>query len=144
LAAIPERTREVALVVAGTVVAVWAAVLLAVVGAFLTPLRIGSVLVPVSLVLGVGGNFAIMWFAHRVTLNRYLGVLPGLIWVALTFIASGSTAERDLVLYQGNWVAIVYLFSGCATVGVVGYRMFVTHPPATKNTSTWDRPRGTR
>jgi hypothetical protein len=110
--------------VAGAVVSIWAALLLAVAGAFLTPLRIGAVLVPVSLVLGIGGNLAIMWFARRVTANRFLGVLPGLVWLALTFIASGSTKERDLVLYQGNWVAIAYLFGGSATVAVVAYRMF--------------------
>jgi hypothetical protein len=129
LTAIPERVREVTLVVAGTVVSVWAALLLSAAGAFLTPLRIGTVLAPVSLVLGIGGNIAIMWFAYRVSANKYLGVLPGLIWVVLTFIASGSTRERDLVLYQGNWVAIAYLLSGSGTVGVVAYRMFVPRPP---------------
>jgi hypothetical protein len=127
LTRIPARVREIALVVAGVVVSVWAAVLLAVAGAFLTPLRIGTVLAPLSVVLGIGGNLVIMWFARRVTLNKYLAVLPGLVWLALTIVASGSTTERDLVLYQGNWVAIVYLYSGCATVGLVAYRLLV--PP---------------
>jgi hypothetical protein len=127
---VPVRIREVSLVVAGTVISVWAALLLSVAGAFLTPLRIGTVLAPVSLVLGIGGNAVIMWFAFRVTRNKFLGLLPGLIWVVLTFIASGSTHERDLVLYQGNWVAVAYLYSGCATVGLIAYRLLVPRPPS--------------
>jgi hypothetical protein len=123
--AVPARVRETALVVGGAVVSVWAAVLLSLAGAFLTPLRIGSVLVPVSLVLGIGGNLATMWFAHRVTLNRYLGVLPGVVWVVITLRLSISTSEQDLVLYQGNWVAVTYLFAGCGVVAVVGYRYLV-------------------
>jgi hypothetical protein len=120
---IPLRVREVALVVAGVVVSLWAAVLLAVAGAFLTPLRIGTVLAPVSLVLGIGGNIVIIWFAYRVTRHRYLALLPGLVWLALTIVAAGTTTERDLVLYTGNWVAVAYLYSGCATIGVAGYRL---------------------
>jgi hypothetical protein len=133
--------------IAGAVVSIWAALLLSAAGAFLTPLRVGAVLVPVSLVLGIGGNIAIMWFAYRVIRNRYLAVLPGLIWVVVTFIASGTTKEKDLVLYQGNWVAIVYLLSGSITVGVVAFRIFAPQPPPTRQSfrqRLLDRLRGMR
>jgi len=128
LDAVPVRVREVALVVSGAVVSLWAALLLSVVGAFLTPLRIGTVQVPVSIVLSVGGNALIMWFAYRVTRSKGLTLLPGLLWVGLTFLASGTTSERDVVLL-GNWVAIAYLYSGCATITVIAYRLLVPRRP---------------
>jgi hypothetical protein len=127
--AVPERVRELVLVISGAVVSIWAAVLLAVTGAFLTPLRIGTVPAPVSILLGIGGNALIMWFAYRVTRIKVLAVVPGLIWVALTFLESGATSERDVVLL-GNWVAVAYLYSGCATVAVVAYRLLLPRSPA--------------
>lgn len=128
VSAVPERVRELALIISGAVVSVWAAVLLSVAGAFLTPLRIGTVPVPVSVLLSIGGNALIMWFAYRVTRIKVLAVLPGVLWVALTFVASGATSERDVVLL-GNWVPIVYLYGGCATVAILAYRLFVPRPP---------------
>jgi hypothetical protein len=128
LTAVPERVRELARVVSGAAVSLWAALLLSVVGAFLTPLRIGTVQAPVSIVLGIGGNALIMWFAYRVTRSKGFALLPGLLWVALTFFASGTTSERDVVLL-GNWVAIAYLYSGCATITVIAYRLLVPRRP---------------
>jgi len=126
---IPPNVREVLLRVAGSVVACWAAVVLALFGAFMTPFRIGSVLAPISLVLAIGGNAGIIWFAYRVTRHKLLALLPGLVWTVLTLIGSGKTSEGDLILYQSNWVATVYLYAGCATVGVAGYRLIVPKPP---------------
>lgn len=119
---------DVVACVAGTVVAVWGAVVLSVYGAFLTPFRIGQVLVPVAVALVVGGNALLIRFAHRVTGSRYLALLPGLVWVALSFVGSERTTEGDLVLYQSNWVATVYLFAGTGTVVVCAYRLLI--PPA--------------
>jgi hypothetical protein len=123
------RWAEIAIRVAAAVIAVWAAVLLGVVGAFLTPYRIGGVLVPISVLLGVGGNVLIIWFAYRFTGSKVLGLLPGVLWVVLTMIAAGRTTERDYVLLQSNWVAITYLYGGCAAVGVCAYRLIVPRPP---------------
>lgn len=113
---------------AGAVVAVWGAVVVSVYGAFLTPFRIGQVLVPVAVVLAVVGNAVLIWFAHDVTGNKFLGLLPGVVWVALSFLGADRTTEGDLVLYQSNWVATVYLFAGAATVAVCAYRILVRHP----------------
>ena len=109
----------------GAAVAVWGAVLIATFGAFITPWRVGTVLVPVALPLAVLGNAALIRFAYRVTRNKFLGLLPGLVWVVVSFVASARTTEGDLVLYQSNWVATVYLLAGAATVGVAAYRMIV-------------------
>ena len=113
---------------AGAAVAAWGAVVLAVYGAFVTPLRVGTVLVPVALVFAIVGNLMLIWFAHEVTRNRWLALLPGGIWLIITIAASDRTTEGDLVLYQSNWVATAYLFAGAATITVAGYRVLTRHP----------------
>lgn len=107
----------------GALVAVWGAVLLGLVGAFLTPLRLGNTLVPVSILLAIVGNAALIWFAYRVTESKLLGLLPGVVWLAVTVLGVERTTEGDLVLT--NWVATVYLYAGAITVGVAAYRMIL-------------------
>ena len=58
---------DLAVRAAGALVALWGAVLLAAIGAFLTPLRLGATLIPVSVLLAIVGNGALIWFAYRVT-----------------------------------------------------------------------------
>jgi hypothetical protein len=118
---------ETLLKIAGLVVACWGAILLAAVGAFLTPYRIGSVLVPISVVLVVAGIVAVTRFAFAVTEHAWLSLTPGLLWLVLSFSWSARTTEGDLVLVQQDWVATVYLLVGSVTIGVVAYRMIV--PP---------------
>jgi hypothetical protein len=111
----------------GLVVACWGAVLLAALGAFLTPFRIGSVLVPISVVLVVTGLFALTQFAYDVTGHNWLSLVPGVIWLLISFGWSSRSNEGDLVLVEQNWVASVYLLAGAITIGVTAYRIIV--PP---------------
>jgi hypothetical protein len=99
--------------------------LLAVFGAFLTPFRIGGVLVPISLLLAVGGNLLLIWFTYVATQHKGLALGPSLVWVVLTFVASGRTKEGDYVLVQNNWVSVVYLLAGCVTIGGAAYRLIL-------------------
>lgn len=115
--------------VVGVAVSVWGAVLFAVAAAFLTPLRVGAVLLPVSVALAVVANAGLIWFAYEVTGTKFFGLLPGLVWVTMTFVGADRTTEGDLILYQKNWVATAYLLAGAATVGVVAYRMIVPRRP---------------
>jgi hypothetical protein len=144
--AAPRREAELAVRAAGAVVSVAGAFAVAAYGAFLTPFRVGATLVPVALLVAVGGNAALSWFAWTVTRSRVLGVLPGLVWVALSFLASSRTTEGDLVLTGNNWVATVYLLAGAATVGVCAYRLFIPRRPFPANSqpsvSTGRWPRG--
>jgi hypothetical protein len=112
---------------AGLAVACVAALLLALLGAFLTPLRFGTVLVPLSLLLVVGGLVGILWFAKIATDHVGLSLVPGIVWLLISLILSSRTTEGDLVLTQQNWVGSVYLLLGSVTIGVVAYRMIV--PP---------------
>jgi hypothetical protein len=115
--------------VAGAIVATWGGVLAALYGGYLTPFRVGASLVPLSLLIAVGGNALLIWFAYRVTRHKFLGLLPGLVWVGLSFLASGRTTEGDLILTQRNWVSMAYLLAGSATVGIAAYRMLVPPRP---------------
>jgi hypothetical protein len=123
----PTPRQELLLRIAGTAVGVWGAVLLALLGAFLTPFRIGGVLVPVSLVLAIAGTWLLISFTFDVTRHRFLALVPGLVWLMISFAGANRTTEGDLVLSQGNWVATVYLFAGAIAISVAAYRMIV--PP---------------
>ena len=113
----------------GAVVAVCGGILLAFYATFMTPYRIGTVFVPVSLVLVIVGNAALVWFAYYTTRNKFLALLPGLVWLALAFLGADRTTEGDLVLYQKNWVGTVYLFAGAITIAVAAYRIIVPKSP---------------
>jgi hypothetical protein len=113
----------------GLLVAVVGAIAVALLGAFLTPLRIGSVLVPVSLVLVVAGLAVVTRFAHAVTEHIGLSLVPGVVWLVLSLVFSVRTTEGDLILISTNWVATVYLLVGSVTIGVLGYRMILPRRP---------------
>lgn len=109
---------------AGLAVACLGALVVAVVGAFLTPFRIGSILVPVSLLIAVGGLTAVTRFAYALTEKVGLSLLPGALWLVVSLVLSAPTTEGDLILVQ-NWVAVTYILVGSVTVGVLAYRMIV-------------------
>jgi hypothetical protein len=120
---------EPAIRAGGAVVGVAGGVLLAFYATFWTPLRIGQVFVPVSIVLAILGNAALIWFTYYTTRNRFVALLPGVVWIVLAFFGAERTTEGDLVLYQKNWVATVYLFAGAGTIAVAAYRLIVPKPP---------------
>jgi hypothetical protein len=124
-----DRLLDVLVRVLGAVVAIWGGFLLGTYATFMTPYRIGTALVPVSLLLAVGGNLALIWFAYVTTRNKFLALLPGLVWVVLSFVAANRTTEGDLVLFQSNWVGTVYLFAGSVTIAVAAYRLIVPKSP---------------
>jgi hypothetical protein len=119
---------DIAVRAGGAVVAVWGAALFAAYGAFLTPFRVGQVLVPVSVLVALCSNAVLAWFAYRTTRNRFLGLLPGLVWVIVTFRWADPSTEGDLVL-ANTWVATSYVFLGAAPVVVAAYRWFLAAPP---------------
>jgi cytochrome c oxidase subunit IV len=109
----------------GLVVAIWGAVLLSSYGAFMTPYRVGGTLVPVAILLAVGGNAGLIWYAYHVTGWRRLSLLPGIVWIVASFQWSARTGEGDLVLTTSNWVGTVYLVSGWATIFFAAYRLIL-------------------
>lgn len=103
--------------------ALWAAVLLALLGGFLTPYRIGGVLIPVSLVLVIVGNWLLVRVTYLATGAVGLSLLPALVWLLVTLALSRRTTEGDLVLAGNNWVANVYIIVGCVAAALPAYRL---------------------
>jgi hypothetical protein len=109
-------------------VAVWAGVLLALVGGFLTPYRLFGVLVPVSLVIVIAGNWLLVRLTYEATGGLGLSLLPPLVWLGVTLAMARRTTEGDLVLAGNNWVANVYIIVGCIAAALPAYRLINPRP----------------
>jgi hypothetical protein len=114
--------------IAGAVVATGLAAVLGVTEAFLSPLRIGTVRIPLSLVLAILLNPPLAWYAVAVTGRKAAAALPALAWSAVWFIAASKTTEGDLVIASGNWVGLMTLLAGpiAFAVGIFAQVMFET------------------
>jgi hypothetical protein len=95
--------------VAWGIVAVLVAGWLALVEVFWLPLRIGGVLVPLSVLGAVVGNLMLTAGAHRVSGSRVVAVLPGLVWLVVAIAAMVRRPEGDLVLTGGGAAGTVNL-----------------------------------
>jgi hypothetical protein len=107
-----------ALVVLGHgLVAVVVAGWLALVEVFWLPLRVGGVLVPVSVVAAVAGNVLLVGWAHRLSGSRPVAVLPAVVWLVVAIAASVRRPEGDLVITGGGIAGVVNI--GFLLLGVV-------------------------
>lgn len=97
--------------VAAVVVAGW----LTLVEIFWLPLRVGGVLVPVSVVAAVVGNLVLVEGAHRVSRSRVVAALPAVVWLVLALTASQQRAEGDVLIVGGGasgYVNLAFLLLG--------------------------------
>jgi hypothetical protein len=69
---------------------------------FWLPLRVGGVLVPVSLVVAVTANLLLPATALRLTGSRSVAVLPGVVWLVVAIGAMLRRPEGDLVITGGG------------------------------------------
>jgi hypothetical protein len=106
--------------VAGGVVVTWAAVLLAVVEAFLVPLRVFGVLVGVAVLLAVGGNVGLTFLARYVTASRWGALLPGLAWFLVTIVLAGGNGG-DVIMPGNSWVPLTLILCGSISVAISAY-----------------------
>ena len=105
------RSEAVAWGIVAVVVAGW----LALVEVFWLPLRIGGVLVPLSVLAAVVGNLMLIGAAQRLSGSRVVAVLPGLVWLAVAVAGLIRRPEGDLVLIGGGaagTVNLVFLLLG--------------------------------
>lgn len=133
--------------VAGITVSIIATVLTAYVELALSTLRtgaFGAVLrgdspfeasgsaVPVAVLVAIGANVAISWFAVTTSGKRWAIGPPWALWTLIMLLASGSqSAEGDYLLSQTNWVATVVILAGSLTFAVYSYRLILRpRPPA--------------
>ena len=94
------------------------AVLLAVWGAFLVPLRIGGTAVPVCWAVAVVGNGLLGWWGGKL-LGRLGAAGPGVLWLAIALTLGSKRGEGDLVV-PGSATGLVFLLVG-AVASAVAY-----------------------
>ncbi|ADD45136.1 mutlidrug resistance protein [Stackebrandtia nassauensis DSM 44728] len=111
---------------AGAVVVTAAAVVFAVVEAFLVPFTLGGVYVPVAAVLAVAVNLSLPRLALWLVRLRSLALLPSLTWFVIVILGTVPTSAGDLVIHDA-WPGMALLLGGAASVAISGYRI-VTGP----------------
>jgi len=97
---------------------------LAVVEAFLVPLRIGTVPLPLSVLLAVVGNAGLTKLAVRQTGSIVWGVLQPVLWLLVIVVLSLPRPEGDLIV-PGSLTGLVFLFAG-AVAGAYGVASEIT------------------
>jgi hypothetical protein len=102
---IRRRSETVAWGVVAVLVAGW----LALVEVFWLPLRIGGVLVPLSVLAAVVGNLLLVGAAHRLSGSRVVAVLPALVWLVVAVAAMMRRPEGDLVMTGGGATGTINL-----------------------------------
>lgn len=126
----PGAETDLAWRLAGLAVAVVAALMTALIEVFLVPLRIGNVLVGVSVVLAIAGNLVLVWFTYRVTGWLWAVALPALLWFAVFLPAADRTAEGDLLLTGDNPVGIMTILGGSIALAIGVARLLLRRPSA--------------
>ena len=98
---------------AGVVAAAW----LALVEVFWLPLRVGGLLVPVSVLAAVAGNLLLVEEVFRCSGSRSVALLPALTWGVVAVGATVRRPEGDLVLVgNGALGAVGMAFLLCGVV----------------------------
>jgi hypothetical protein len=93
----------------------WAVVFIVVAGwlslveIFWLPLRVGGLLLPVSVLAAVVGNLLLVGQALRFSGSRAVAVLPALIWLVVAVGGMMRRPEGDLVLTGGGATGVVNL-----------------------------------
>ncbi|MDG4815322.1 hypothetical protein ACGFI4_00965 [Micromonospora carbonacea] len=129
----PWRLLDLALRVAGGVVAVVGAVATGLLELILSTVRVSGTLVGVSVPVAVLANVALSWFAHAAVGRRWAVVLPATPWFVLMGAAAIRTSEGDLLLAGDNWVGLAMIVAGAMTFAVMGFRQVLAPPPARRD-----------
>lgn len=137
---LPGGPLDIAITVGGLVLAVLLAVALAVVEAFLAPLRVsdlgftgpgqGNVRIPLALVLALVTNPLLGWFAYTTSGRRFAALLPAGAWCVVWILAAGRTSEGDLLITNDNWVGLLTLFTGPLAFAIGIYVTALRHRAA--------------
>lgn len=123
----PAGTPDRGLRVAGSFVALAGAVVTALIEAFYTPLYVGTVRLPLTVVLAAITNAVLVRFTYRVTGSKLFALMPGLVWMGLMIIWAGPTTEGDRVLYDG--FGLLTILAGVGGYTFAAYRLITPAPP---------------
>lgn len=120
----------------GGVLVLALAVWLAVVEVFWLPLRIGGVLVPLSVVVAVVGNLLMPRLALWLTGSRVVAALTGVAWLVVVVAGMIRRPEGDLLITGGGTTGVVNLaFLLCGVLAAafaVGRALGGPRPPVTR------------
>jgi hypothetical protein len=119
--AVPEGPAPGWLQAAGVAVGLLLGFVTAVWEVFASPLYAGAIPLPVSPVLAVATNLAVIWFTRRVTGRAGLALLPGVVWFGTMFVAANKTNAGDLLIPGNDYMGLAAILLGCAAWGVGGY-----------------------
>ena len=108
-------------VAAYTVVLVLA-VLFAVWGSFLVPLRLGGVPVPLCVVVAVVGNAGLGLAGTRIVGSRLGGLVPGLVWLFIAFTFGSQSPGGDTVIRASVMGYAFLVFGIIAATAALGVR----------------------
>jgi hypothetical protein len=111
--------------VAIVVVAAW----LALVEVFWLPLRVGGILLPLSVPAAVAGNLLLVGTALRLTRSRLVAVLPAVVWLVVVGAAMTRRPEGDLVIIGRGalgGVGLTFLLVGVLAAAVAVGRALAT------------------
>jgi hypothetical protein len=111
--------------VAGGVLVGIGAVEAAVFEVLYAPLRVGTVLLPVSVLAALVLNWWLPKLMLAATGAPYSPIVPAALWVVVVLGLSLGRPEGDVVL-PGNWVGLLLLFGGA---GAAAWGVARTLPP---------------
>lgn len=130
---IRRRSEAIAWGIVAALVAGW----LALVEVFWLPLRIGGLLVPLSVIAAVVGNLLLVATALRLSGSRVVAVLPALVWLVVAVAAMMRRPEGDLVMTGGGapgTVNLAFLLLG-VTAAAFGVGRALAGPRRTTGTT---------
>ncbi|WP_432985820.1 hypothetical protein [Dactylosporangium sp. CA-233914] len=117
-----EKSLDVWITILGLFVATLLGAALALIEALYSPLRVGGVRVPVSLVMALVTNPLLAWFAYTTTRSRLAPLLPAAVWCVIWIMAADKTSEGDLIISQDNWVGLLTLIAGSVAFAIGIYK----------------------
>lgn len=120
------------------VLAVW----MALVEVFWLPLRIGGVLVPVSVVAAVVANLLLPRFALRLSGSRLVAALTGVTWLVVVVAGMIRRPEGDLLITGGGTtgvVNLVFLLCGVLAAAFAVGRALAGPRPTVRSRQAEDR-----
>jgi hypothetical protein len=127
------RPRQVGAGAVVVLVAAW----LALVEVFWLPLRVGGVLVPLSVVAAVAGNLLMPRLALRLAESRLVAALTGVAWLVVVVAGMIRRPEGDLIITGGGATGVVNLaFLLCGVLAAafgVGRALGGPRPPVTRD-----------
>jgi len=114
----------------GGIVAVLLGGLTAIFEVFYSNLRIGSVLVPASMLIAFAVNFGLTWFAWYTMDKTWAPVFAIVPWCVVMVAAVSQRPEGDWLILPNNWAGALAVVAGMAGFAAPFLRLVKPRRPA--------------